>query len=228
MPAPDMHEYLRQLVGQTVMTVARKKPNTIVDVTARRVLVETQTGHRNFASIPRLQALADGVFAGEIVEVPRHERSAFNIAVLATLPGVAYAVKPRRVWLEGFAALDAEFVELFPDDVPQHATEGRVMYRTHRLRERSAALCHAKKADVLMRTGRLACEACDLDYGERYGDLGSGFIEVHHRAPLSDEGERETTLDDLAVVCASCHRMLHRSLGALTVEELRRRLTRGA
>ncbi len=225
MPAPDMREYLQERVGRTVFTVAENKPNTIVALTRKRVLVETGPGDQNYASIPDLQVLAERVFAGEIMEVPRHERSAFNVAVLVTLPGVAYALNPRRVWLEGFAALDAEFAELFPEEDSASATEGRWRYRTHRLRERSAALVRTKKADVLERTGRLACEACDLDYAERYGELGEGFIECHHRAPLSDSGERESTLDDLAVVCASCHRMLHRSLCTLTVEELGERLT---
>lgn len=223
MPAPNMREYLQERVGRTVLTVAENKPNTIVELTRKRVLVETGTGHRNHASISELQSVADRVFAGEIVEVPRHERSAFTVAVLVTLPGVAYALNPRRVWLEGFAALDAELAELFPEEDPARVTEGGLRYRTHRLRERSAALVRAKKADVLERRGRLACEACDLDYAERYGDLGEGFIECHHRAPL-DAGERESTLEDLAVVCANCHRMLHRSRCTLTVEEMRERL----
>jgi len=147
-----MREYLQERVGRTVLTVAENKPNTIVALTRKRVLVETATGDQNYASIPDLQVLADRVFAGEIVEVPGHERSAFNVAVLVTLPGVAYALHPRRVWLEAFAALDAEFAELFPEESAS-ATEGRWRYRTHRLRERSAALVRAKKADVLERTG---------------------------------------------------------------------------
>lgn len=224
MPAPDMREYLLQLVGHTIHTVAREKPNTIIDVTPSTVLVETEKGHRNSASIAKLQTLADRVFDGEIVEVPLRERSAFNLAVMATLPGVAHALRPRRVWLEEFGGLDAEYAELVPQQDPASATEGRLRYRAHRVRERSAALVNAKKAEVLERTGRLACEVCDVDFAERYGDLGEGYIECHHRAPLSEVGERESTLEDLSVVCANCHRMLHRAVCTLTVEDLRGRL----
>ncbi len=71
------------------------------------------------------------------------------------------------------------------------------------------------------------CQVCDLAFEERYGELGEGFIEVHHLKPLADY-EGEVTVDprdDMAVVCSNCHRMLHRGpKGPLTVEELRRLL----
>ncbi|MGJ3559785.1 HNH endonuclease [Streptomyces sp. INA 01156] len=36
-------------------------------------------------------------------------------------------------------------------------------------------------------------------------------MEVHHVTPLYVSGVRKTTLDDLACLCANCHRMCHRS-----------------
>ena len=51
------------------------------------------------------------------------------------------------------------------------------------------------------------------DFAVEYPGVGDGFIEVHHRAPLADrapEGSK-TKLEDLALVCANCHRMLHRN-----------------
>jgi hypothetical protein len=67
------------------------------------------------------------------------------------------------------------------------------------------------------------CEVCTLDFEKVYGELGSGYIEVHHISPLSEhEGEQEVSLDDVAVVCANCHRVLHHN-GAkpIPLEELR-------
>jgi 5-methylcytosine-specific restriction protein A len=29
------------------------------------------------------------------------------------------------------------------------------------------------------------CQACDLDFGERYGEIGKGFIEAHHLRPIA-------------------------------------------
>jgi hypothetical protein len=226
MPAPDMRLYLQSLVGQTVFTVAQLKPNTIVEVGERQVLVRTETD-TNPVSIAKLQEIADRVFAGEIVQVETRGRSAFYVAVLVTLPGVAYALNPRRVWLEGFGAIDSEFDDLDLGEAAS-AVEGRLLYRAHRLRERSTTLARSKKADAVKRLGRLACECCDMDYAQQYGELGEGYIECHHRAPLADGGVRETTLADLALVCASCHRMLHRSLCSLRVDELRARIAGSA
>jgi 5-methylcytosine-specific restriction enzyme A len=60
------------------------------------------------------------------------------------------------------------------------ASEGAILTRLHRKRERNPKLRATKKKRVLAETGRLACEACDLDFGERYGERGDGFIECHH------------------------------------------------
>ncbi|WP_405847976.1 HNH endonuclease [Streptomyces niveus] len=44
-----------------------------------------------------------------------------------------------------------------------------------------------------------------------HGALGADCIEVHHLLPLHVAGPRETRLEDLALLCANCHRMCHRS-----------------
>jgi 5-methylcytosine-specific restriction protein A len=83
----------------------------------------------------------------------------------------------------------------------------------------------AKRRQVLATIGRLACEACGFDFRGFYGDLGAEFCEVHHRVPLSEaEAEVETRLEDLAVVCSNCHRMLRRAEPFLTLEQLRGRI----
>jgi 5-methylcytosine-specific restriction enzyme A len=104
--------------------------------------------------------------------------------------------------------------------------EGRVRVQTHRTRERSPHLAKAKKAEALEQCGKLVCEVCKFVFTARYGDHGSGFMECHHRQPLSkiaDIDGSKVTLDDLALVCANCHRMLHRKDWP-SVEELRARL----
>ena len=62
--------------------------------------------------------------------VPVRQRSAFYMAVLATLPEVDYALNPRRVWLkDSVSTFDAEYADLFPDEDPAVASEGRRSYR---------------------------------------------------------------------------------------------------
>lgn len=109
-----------------------------------------------------------------------------------------------------------------PDDDEAEAVEGRILVREHRYRERDRGLVAARKAAARKKHGRLACEACGLDYAEKYGDLGDGFIEAHHNVPLATGAVRTTTAADLALLCASCHRMVHRGRPTmLTVDQLR-------
>ncbi len=104
------------------------------------------------------------------------------------------------------------------------ATEGRKKFVTHLRRERDPRIIKAKKDQVLNETGKLACEACGFDFKQVYGE---DFAEAHHRALLSAvETETETTLNDLAILCANCHRMIHRTEPMETVEQFRERLAR--
>jgi hypothetical protein len=93
------------------------------------------------------------------------------------------------------------------------ALEGRVQLRMHHRRERSRKLIEQKKAQFKSAHGRLRCEVCGLSFAEVYPScLGSDFIEVHHTKPLGTASEVVcTTLGDLILVCANCHRMIHRS-----------------
>jgi 5-methylcytosine-specific restriction protein A len=91
---------------------------------------------------------------------------------------------------------------------PTSITE-RGKYSWHKSLERSS------------RAGRLAkeahgyrCQVCDLSFKEKYGPLGTDFIEVHHLVPLStlDLDEARTySINDFSVLCSNCHRMIHKS-----------------
>ncbi len=106
------------------------------------------------------------------------------------------------------------------------APEGRLLMRRHQARERNKGLRKKKIASVIQRGGRLACEACGFDFEEVYGDRGAGYIECHHVVPLHEAGEGRTKLSDLALVCANCHRMIHRRAPWPTPEELRASIER--
>lgn len=105
--------------------------------------------------------------------------------------------------------------------------EGRVLTQLHRRRERDPRASSEKKSAVLKTTGRLACEACGFDFQAVYGDLGKGFAECHHRLPLASLTERKTTIKDLAILCANCHRMIHRTRPLASVEDFAASLLRG-
>lgn len=71
------------------------------------------------------------------------------------------------------------------------------------------------------------CAVCGLDFEEKYGTIGKGFIHIHHIVPISTIG-KEYNLDiekDLVPVCPNCHYMLHKKPdGVYSIDELKARL----
>jgi 5-methylcytosine-specific restriction protein A len=99
--------------------------------------------------------------------------------------------------------------------------EGQVLYKLHKYRERVPAIVIRKKNQAIGRFGKLNCEACTFEFEPFYGEIGNGYIECHHRTPLYRfKIDTTTTLDDLALVCSNCHRMLHRRIDTISVEDL--------
>jgi 5-methylcytosine-specific restriction protein A len=114
---------------------------------------------------------------------------------------------------EGIASGELHRIPRQPDEVDETGTsaiEGRLLARRALARERDPKLRSLKIARVRQSGLPLQCEVCDFDFARTYGDLGEGYIEVHHVTPLYVSGVRETKLDDLACLCANCHRMCHR------------------
>jgi 5-methylcytosine-specific restriction enzyme A len=100
--------------------------------------------------------------------------------------------------------------------------EGRILTGVHIQRERNQTLVEKKKKWVQEKYGVLACEVCGFDFEKVYGGIGKGFAECHHLIPLSQLMNVTTTkLSDLAILCANCHRMVHRARPPLSVEALR-------
>ena len=57
-----------------------------------------------------------------------------------------------------------------------------------------------------------SCLICGLNFGDKYGCLGEGFIHVHHLRPLHTI-QSDYVVDykkDLIPVCPNCHAMIHR------------------
>ena len=97
--------------------------------------------------------------------------------------------------------------------------EGKLFYKIHKQRERNHKLVSIVKEEAML-IGKLICEVCGFDFKEEYGDLGEGYIECHHKIPISTyNGTQKTRKEDLALVCSNCHRMLHKQ--CLSIEDLK-------
>ena len=91
--------------------------------------------------------------------------------------------------------------------------EGKRRLVAHMRLERDRGIVNElKRQRMQQHNGRLPCEVCGFDFLEVYGQVGDGFAEAHHKKSLAGtpKSGRVTSLNDFVVVCANCHRMLHR------------------
>jgi predicted HNH restriction endonuclease len=122
----------------------------------------------------------------------------------------------RQSWMIGASVTSEQWPQ------PEEFVEGRELHVLHRRKERNPKAVRRKKQQVLAACGRLLCEACDFDFEAVYGPLGKGFAECHHRVPLSQlVSGHKTKLSELAIICANCHRILHKSRPMMSIEQLR-------
>ena len=112
-------------------------------------------------------------------------------------------------------------VAKLPPAEPYEGEEGGVVMRLHKRYERDPKLV-SEKRKAAAATGELACEVCGFDFKAAYGELGEGYIEVHHTKPVHTLlAGSKTKLDDLALLCANCHRMAHRAREPLSLTAVR-------
>lgn len=67
------------------------------------------------------------------------------------------------------------------------------------------------------------CFICGFDFEKKYGEIGKGFIHVHHIKPLSEINEeyKVNPIQDLRPVCPNCHAMIHKKKPAYSIEEIK-------
>jgi len=55
------------------------------------------------------------------------------------------------------------------------------------------------------------------------GERGGDFIEANHKIPLHelDPNGKVTRIEDIALVCSNCHRIIHRGNTWITIDEMK-------
>lgn len=118
---------------------------------------------------------------------------------------------------------DANGGDLSEGAPPEILLEDASKLRMHMRIERNASL--AKKVKSIL---GYSCQVCQMNFEDVYGEVGKDYIEAHHIQPLASvKGQvlKRDPAKDFAVLCANCHRMIHRS-GCESVEDFKKLLKR--
>lgn len=117
-----------------------------------------------------------------------------------------------RLPLTPAAEADTESAEDAASSVEGRLIEG---WSTHRERDpENRARCLAAHG--------YRCAVCTMSFAEEYGEIGEGFIHIHHEQPLAasdmETGTEHDPVSSMKPVCPNCHAMLHRGKDATRAE----------
>ena len=154
---------------------------------------------------------------------------------LETIPDT----RKRNYWRDGVRAISASdydaIVKFFPPSIREEPVnpvrpgveldsfesleEGKPGLKYTTVYERNPKL----RAQAIALHGT-TCKGCTFNFERAYGELGKGFIHIHHIKPLGimAQEHKVNPETDLVPLCANCHAMVHREKSrTLTVEELK-------
>jgi 5-methylcytosine-specific restriction enzyme A len=123
-------------------------------------------------------------------------------------------------WATGFFGMAMALLPLeeMPDDKLSGKEEGAHYFKRVKRYERS----RINRAACIEIHGT-CCKICGFNFGKVYGELGEGFIHVHHIVPISEMGGSYILNPgtDFVPVCPNCHAMLHRKQTVVPPNELK-------
>lgn len=92
---------------------------------------------------------------------------------------------------------------------PLHASESDLEGLKYEVRQMKSKRSQRLRQEAFDRANGI-CGVCDCDFSMILGGRGVRVLQVHHKKQLSaTKFPRRTNLNDLAVVCANCHMLLH-------------------
>jgi 5-methylcytosine-specific restriction enzyme A len=153
-----------------------------------------------------------------------------NIHNVATGKGLGNVSEmDRQIWTEfglhpdkvdllaGLIRAGVTFAETMPETVDadnennDEFYEGRLLTVIHKRRERDP---NVRKKLLISRkkAGKLVCDLCSQSALSDDPAFEDASFEAHHVLPISMAMERITRIADLALLCANCHRLIHRAI----------------
>jgi predicted HNH restriction endonuclease len=184
--------------------------------------------HNGVASIQQIYAAVNGVLAkqGDILSTQGQDSLRYYVNTKAVRMGYIHPhVKGRRnewrITSLGEAYIgegsnlkideDAALADLESFDIEHGLLEGG--------KRKRLIADYERKAEYRLQAlnyHKALCSICGFDFEAFYGEVGKGYVEIHHSVPVS-RYDKPKTIDpktDMIAVCANCHRMLHRKRAA--------------
>jgi 5-methylcytosine-specific restriction protein A len=136
--------------------------------------------------------------------------------------GTKFIWQLRPELVEALIATGLTGDEIYPDELPTENTE-ELFEGIKRTVTVNSYERNSKARQLCVKHWKAICAVCSFDFEKTYGEIGKGFIHVHHLTPVSQIGKsyQVDPINDLIPVCPNCHSMLHRQEPPLTIDELK-------
>ena len=132
-------------------------------------------------------------------------------------------IKGRKVWEYSFneEPMANEITEALPQKLLEGSTR-RIVVNVYERNPKARAECLKIHGET--------CFCCGFNFYHKYGNIGRGFIHVHHLKLISELGlEYEVNPEkDLLPVCPNCHAMIHQKKPPFTIEEIKAVIAKNA
>ncbi|SRR6266567_1710786 len=138
-----------------------------------------------------------------------------GVPIVTLSLGTSTDSESMQSWIRQEVLLDNVESALNPDSLA--FPEGAAAYARHLKRERSTALVAYVKEQAKA-ANRYSCFICSFDFAKTYG---IDYIECHHTVPIGSMKHGDVTKpEDCVLLCANCHRAVHKHKTWLSKPEL--------
>jgi len=126
----------------------------------------------------------------------------------------------QQLTVQKISANDVKAVEKKVDDERKEldliwAREGDTFKKEAQFYQRNRALIASIKE-----TSDYTCKLCGFNFELAYGEIGHKYIVAHHLRLLAS-GPTTTKIEDIVLVCANCHAMIHKENPPIEIEKIR-------
>jgi 5-methylcytosine-specific restriction enzyme A len=178
------------------------------------------TGQKSFFVQVQLNALLnpdiDVILPRELLKAPPLADMHWDTQMSGVRVPDQVAEQLERLWVQFTSTIDFTL----PEEVTENGEmyEGasrRILVNAYERNSEAREICIAHYGAI--------CYICGFDFEAVYGEIGKGYIHVHHLQQLSEIGD-EYLVDpvrDLRPVCPNCHAIIHQRKSAYSIEEVR-------